>query len=323
MQSTIPTGAIVTGKRDVFPSTRDGEAWFIHPDHPLADRDNRFTRRSFRDPHPLDNNRNPLFDDGNGYRTIIGSLGVKAVANDRQLLITPARTFDKLQNTLTGGVYFSFNKFQVMVAQQPVLTPGVDPSTNAPPRSFSRNREWSVSSFNVENLYDFRDDPHDGCDFVGDPGTEPRCVGVNPPFDYVPANDAAYQERLGEIAQQIRVDLKAPDVILTQEAEDQDICTVVAAVLTCGDDEQRRRQARHAPGARAANSRRKVDRRMTQRSTATARTTAASSRASSTGPIASSSSPRSRAIRCSARRPRWSTTGRRSRTTPTSRTRRC
>jgi uncharacterized protein len=233
MRALLPTGAIVTGKRDVFPSTRDGEAWFIHPDHP-ADRPNRFTRRSFRDPHPLDNNRDPLFDDGNGYRIIIGSLGVKGAANDRELLITPARTFDELQNTLTGGVYFSFNKFQIMVGQQPVLMPGVDPSTNSPPLSVSRNREWSVSSFNVENLYDFRDDPHDGCDFADDPGAEPRCVGVNPPFDYVPASDAVYQERLGEIAQQIRLDLKAPDVILVQEAEDQDICTVVAAVLTCG-----------------------------------------------------------------------------------------
>jgi hypothetical protein len=230
MQATIPSGAIVTGKRDVFPSTRDGEAWFIHPDHPLLDRSNEFTRRAYRDPHPLDNNPTPLFDDGNGYRIIIGSLGVKAVANDRELLITPARTFDTLQNTLTGGVYFSFNKFQIMVAQQPELTPGVDPSTNAPPQSFNPNSRWSVSSFNMENLYDFGDDPHDGCDFVGNPG----CPGVNPPFDYVPASNAAYQERLGEIAQQIRVDLKAPDVILTQEAEDQDICTVVAAVLTCG-----------------------------------------------------------------------------------------
>ncbi|NUT54628.1 MAG: hypothetical protein HOQ03_01420, partial [Thermoleophilia bacterium] len=75
-----------------------------------------------------------------------------------------------------------------------------------------------------------RDDPFDGCDFTGNAG----CPGVNPPFDYVPASDAVYQERLGLIAEQIVGDLHAPDVVLVQEAEDQDICTVAAGALACG-----------------------------------------------------------------------------------------
>ena len=39
-----------------------------------------------------------------------------------------------------------------------------------------------MSTYNLENLYDFRDDPTDGCDFAGNTG----CPGVSPPFDYVP-----------------------------------------------------------------------------------------------------------------------------------------
>jgi hypothetical protein len=87
-----------------------------------------------------------------------------------------------------------------------------------------------LAIFNVENLYDFRDDPFDGCDFTGNPG----CPGVSPPFDYVPANNAVYQARLTEIAQQIVFNLHNPDIILAQEAEDQDICTVAGAALVCG-----------------------------------------------------------------------------------------
>jgi hypothetical protein len=117
-----------------------------------------------------------------------------------------------------------------MVEQQLELTPGVDPALNAPPQAFDLGEEYSLAIFNVENLYDFRDDPFDGCDFTGNPG----CPGVNPPFDYVPASDAAYQARLTEIAQQIVDHLHSPDIILAQEAEDQDICTVAGGDLTCG-----------------------------------------------------------------------------------------
>ena len=55
------------------------------------------------------------FDDGNGYRIVLGSFGVKAAAGDHTELIAPARTFDTVTNSPVGGVYFSFSKYQVMV----------------------------------------------------------------------------------------------------------------------------------------------------------------------------------------------------------------
>jgi predicted extracellular nuclease len=106
----------------------------------------------------------------------------------------------------------------------------VDPSTNAPPQAFDRDQRFSIAPYNVENLYDRRDDPFDGCDFTGNPG----CTGVNPPFDYVPASVAVYQAHLDDIAHQIVEDLHAPDIVGIQEAEDQDICAVVAGALVCG-----------------------------------------------------------------------------------------
>jgi hypothetical protein len=235
MQAKVPAGSIVTGRRDVFASTADGELWLVRGDHPVAQRANPFTRRVFRDPHPFDDvDTGTLFDNGNGYRIVLGSHALKEAAADNTVLIAPARTFDTMTNSPSGGVYFSFSKYQIMVGEQPTLVQGIDPSLNEPPQSFVREKEWSAGTFNVENLYDFRDDPFDPCDFAG--AGNPGCPGtppVNPPFDYVPASDAAYQERLGVLAHQISVDQKAPDIVLVQEAEDQDICTVVAGALVC------------------------------------------------------------------------------------------
>jgi predicted extracellular nuclease len=229
MRMRVRAGSVVTGSRDVFASTADSEVWLIDRDDPLLDRPDPYTRRVFRDPHPLDNNATARFDDGNGNRILLGSLGVKASAADNTVLLPPARGFDTLAADATGGLYFAFAKYSVQPAQAS-FTPGVDPSANRPPQAFDRTEQFSVATYNVENLYDFRDDPFDGCDFTGNSG----CPGVSPPFDYVPASDAAYRARLAELAANVMNDLKAPDLILAQEAEDQDICTVSAGALACG-----------------------------------------------------------------------------------------
>jgi hypothetical protein len=228
MRIRVPAGSLATSGRDVFASTADSEVWLIRGDDPLAQRADPFARRVFRDAHPLDDQPSPLFDNGNGNRIMIAGLGVKATAGDSTALLPPARLFDTLDQDAVGGLYFTFEKFAVQV-ESAAFAPGVDPSTNAAPEPADRDRELAVSTYNVENLYDYRDDPTDGCDFAGNAG----CPGVRPPFDYVPGSQAEYDERLGAIAQQITADLHSPDLLLTQEAEDQDICRVVQGVLTC------------------------------------------------------------------------------------------
>jgi uncharacterized protein len=228
----VPAGSTATSGRDVFPGTADSEVWVIRPDDPLNDRDDPYARRVFRDPHPLDNNPDELFDDGNGNRIMLASLGVKATTGDSFRLLPPVRVFDTLDGDAVGGLYFSFGKYGVQV-EEAAFTAGVDLAANAPPAAADRDKEVAVSTYNLENLYDFRDDPTDGCDFAGNPG----CPGVSPPFDYVPASQAVYEERLGDIADQITDDLHSPDILLTQEAEDQDICSVAAGALACGGQE--------------------------------------------------------------------------------------
>jgi predicted extracellular nuclease len=229
MRGRVPTGALVTGGRDVFASTADSEVWLVRGDSAVAQRANPYTRRAFRDAHPLDNQPG-LVDDGNGYRILLGPLGIKATAADNLALLPPARVFDSLDTAVVGGVDFSFDKYRINPAQQPALTPGVDPSLNAPPAAFNRSGAYSIANFNVENLYDYRDDPFDGCDFTGNTG----CPGVSPPFDYVPESQAAYDEHLGALASEVANDLHGPDLLLVQEAEDQDICSVAAGALQCG-----------------------------------------------------------------------------------------
>jgi predicted extracellular nuclease len=228
MQLRVRDGAGVVAGRNVFSGTADSEIWVIDRDDPLLDRGDPYARRVFRDAHPLDNLPGTV-DDGNGDRVLLGTMGVKATAGDSSVLLPPAKTFDLLSGDAVGGLYYSFNKYGIQPATT-AFTPGADPSKNNPPKAAARATEFAVSTYNVENLYDFRDDPFDGCDFTGNTG----CPGVNPPFDYVPASEAAYREKLDDLADQITGSMHSPDLILAQEAEDQDLCTVVGSALTCG-----------------------------------------------------------------------------------------
>ena len=222
MRLRVPGNSLVTDGLDVFPGTADAEMWLVRGDSEIAQRTG-YAQRVFRDAHPLDDLPG-LVDNGNGFRILVGALGLKSLANDNTLLLPPSRTFAHVTNALVGGLNFSFNKYRLETEVTPSLANGIDPALNAPPTAGNRQIQYSVGDYNVENLYDYRDDPNDGCDFTGNSG----CPGVSPPFDYVPASDAVYQERLGLIAQQIVGDLHAPDILLVQEAEDQDICTVFA-----------------------------------------------------------------------------------------------
>ena len=58
--------------------------------------------------------------------------------------------------------------------------------------------------------------------------------GHRKPYGYVPVSDAAYQARLADIATQIVNDLHSPDILMVQEVENQDFCTVTGGVLTPG-----------------------------------------------------------------------------------------
>jgi predicted extracellular nuclease len=231
MRFHVDANSHVVAARDVFPSTADGEVWVIRGDHPIVSRSNPYERLVYRDTHPLDDiGPAGSFDNGNGMRILLTSHGLKALGA-LDTLIAPARTYDTITNELTGGLTFAFSKYSIEVEQQPLLVNGVDPALNAPPAAAQAGVEFATSDYNVENLYDYRDDPFDPCDFVG--GANTGCPGVNPPFDYVPASVEVYEAHLTDLARQIAGPMHAPDLLMIQEAEDQDLCWVEAASLTC------------------------------------------------------------------------------------------
>ncbi|MDZ5444646.1 lamin tail domain-containing protein [Micromonospora sp. 4G57] len=225
----VRSGSGVSAPRHIFASTADSEIYVVDREDPIMQRADPYARRVFRDAHPLDDIPGQLFDNGNNQRVLLGAGGVKATGGDSGALLPEARTFDTLTEDAYGAISYAFSKYSVQ-PEQLTLTGGADPSANNPPQPANRNTEVAVATYNLENLYDYRDDPFDGCDFAGNPG----CTGVSPPFDYVPASEAAYTERLGVEARQIVNALHSPDLVLVQEAEDQDICSVADGKLVCG-----------------------------------------------------------------------------------------
>lgn len=229
MQFHLDAGAQVVMPRDIF--TLDAEVWVVRGDHPLAQRTDPYARRVFRDVHPLDD-LGPAgsFDNGNGMRILLTNHGLKWNDASNATLLAPARTYDTVTNALTGGLTFTFGKYGIEVQQQLTLRNGADPAGNAPPSAAVEGAEYATSDYNVENLYDFRDDPFDDCDFADDPG----CPGVTPPFNYVPVDQADYEQHLADLAAQIAGPMHAPDILAIQEAEDQDICMLDDGALVCG-----------------------------------------------------------------------------------------
>ncbi|GAB3237777.1 hypothetical protein GCM10027447_37120 [Glycomyces halotolerans] len=224
MQLTVPADSVVTAGRDVYGA--DGEVWAMRGDHDVAQRDD-YSSRAFRDAHPLDNVPDQTFDDGNGYLFVVGSFGVKATAGDADAIIAPAKTYDVIGEAATGGVYYTYGKYTVNVAEDLSLTGGLEPAANHPVAP-AGDGEVAIGSYNIENLYDVRDNPNSGCDFAGDTG----CVdeedpegNVDPPFDYVPASYQEYENRMEREAAQIIHDLHSPAILMTQEGEAQDVCS--------------------------------------------------------------------------------------------------
>ena len=223
MRVLLPAGSMVQGGRKVFGENANAEVWFITPPAPTLVRDNEFARRVFRDAHPLDDIPGRS-DNENAHLIAVGSLGLKGNLGEAAALIEPLRTFDVLKEPLAGAMHQRYESYVIQVASQPVSLRGSDPSLNGRAKRADSSTHFTVATFNVENLFDLRNDPDDLCDFETDPGND----SVSRPFNYLPETDAAYREKLRELGLQIVEGMNQPDLILIQEVEDQDILSLRA-----------------------------------------------------------------------------------------------
>lgn len=219
MMVKIPQGCLVTGPSKTISYGAESYVWVIAPDHPVAQRPLLQARRVFRDAHPLDDLPESLFDNENGYRIRLSSQALLSSA--APALISPANTFDSLTRSIYGAVHYSYGNYKVAVHSQPQWS-SVSPISQI--LNINRNQtpdsqSFSVASYNIENLYDHRNDPEDPCDDHRDNGNE----SVSPPFNYLPESFSAYRLKLVALANQIAGPLHAPDLLMIQELEDQDI----------------------------------------------------------------------------------------------------
>ncbi len=233
MRCIVPAGSSVQG---VFQDNvrKVSGLHLIRPDAPVLARTNAYARRVFRDAHPLDDQAETLFDNGNEYRFLLGDACLKGTANDAAAMLPAARTFAVLRAAVTGVVLSLDGRYAVHVKTTPSFIPGTDPALNHPFQAADREGRLAVVNYNLENLYDFRDDPFDAQDYASGALTNVPLILNN----YVPADEATYRERLRGLAEQIVNELHAPDVLMVQEIEDQDIGTLVDGRLVTGTIDQ-------------------------------------------------------------------------------------
>lgn len=211
MRAGVPAGAIAVSGVHVYSSTMDGEMSVMHPASPAVETPDVYARRIFRTTHPL--GATPTAP------ILLGSQGVKGSSGDPNAVLASPHTFQTLAEPLVGGVMFSYEKYTVHPSSTPVWAGGADPAKNHPPQAPERAKEFSIASYNVENLYDLVNDPFDLNDAHADPGTG----GISKPFNYIPATEEEYRARLKMLARQIVEDLHSPDILMIEEAEDQDL----------------------------------------------------------------------------------------------------
>lgn len=203
MLCTLSKGAVCQG-----PAHR-GTVYMIDGNYPVATRRKIGENRVFRDAHPLDDL--PGINDNqnaNRFELVLADTNMNSALEHVQ-------TFSTLANNVTGVFHVVNGRPLLRVIGEPLFNRGVDPSSLRPV-VVPEPGEWRIATYNVENLYDWRDDPFDSRDTRHTPGSDR-------PNDYVPENPQVYEKKLAGLAKQIVEDLNSPDIIALQEIEDQDI----------------------------------------------------------------------------------------------------
>jgi hypothetical protein len=223
MRCIVPSQSLVVGSRYTNYPYLMSAITVIRPDHPLVLRARLAARRPFRDVHPLDDDP-AVFDNGNGYRILLGDMVIKQLRADAAARLPYVRTFDRLSGPVTGIVLKTDDRYMVHVEGTIEFDRGsMPPADTMQPNVTTGHGRLSVATYNVENLYDAVDDPFDDRDFY-DRGPDPlNTNSIGRLHNYVPESAVAYRSRLGGLARQIIEDLGSPHLFMIQEAEDQDI----------------------------------------------------------------------------------------------------
>jgi predicted extracellular nuclease len=224
----LPGAATVSGS---FPNdrNRDMQVWVTPQDNPILQRETPAARRLFRGAHVLSDVPRDQWLVGHGMRLVLGSLGL--FDDDRDEFLPHMTTGTVFPEPLVGGLHYSFGQYVLQVESMPEVRGGPTPSAWRIPAPEGSEERLRIVTYNIENLYDFIDNPFHDCDFPGNPG----CPGVREPWNFVPPSDAHYREQLRIVARQIVEDLESPHILMLQEMENQDIGVMTPDGMVYGE----------------------------------------------------------------------------------------
>jgi len=219
-----PGAASVSGS---YPNERNNDylIWVTPSENPVLKRERAPERRLFRGAHPLSDVPAERRLQGHGMRLNLGSLGLKGRTPEAGPRLPALKTGTVFPEALVGGIHYSFGAYVLQVEEMPLWRGGEDPATWRLPVPDGSENRIRIATYNIENLYDFINDPFNDCDFEGDPG----CRRTRFPLNYVPSSDEEYRAQLRLVARHIVEELGSPHILMVQEIENQDI-----GVLTPG-----------------------------------------------------------------------------------------
>lgn len=221
MRVFVPEMTYAVSGTHLYVSSNDTEVYVIRGDAPVGQRENLYERRVFRDTETLDDG----LSGGNPYRISVEANVLKGLAYDYNVNLPPYSTYDVFTSPLTGNLVYAYARYTLQIDALPEVQPSVAPDQNAPIVAADPATQFTVATFNVENLYDFYNDPFDHNDNPD-----------NLSFNYVPRTLEAYQTHITKLARQIVEAMQSPDIIALQEVEDQDVCLGGLIYGSCSGD---------------------------------------------------------------------------------------
>lgn len=230
MRVALNPGAVsVSGS---FPNNRnaDYQIWTTSAENPNLASPRAAGRRLFRGPHPLSGVPEEHRLDGHGMRLILGSLGLMGRNPETPLRLPAWKTGTTFPEPLTGGIQYAFGNYILQVETLPEWRGGDSPATWHIPVPDGSETRLRIATYNIENLYDFVDNPFSDVDFPTNPGTG----RIQPPFHFLPGSEEEYREQLRIVADQIIHAMRAPHIVMLQEMENQDIAVMTPEGLVFG-----------------------------------------------------------------------------------------
>lgn len=226
----LPGAAAVSGSfaRD---RNRDYQVWVAPADHPILQRPRAAERRLFRRAHVLSGLPEDGGPDGHGMRLLLGSLGL--LGDNGGGFLPAVTTGAVFPEPLVGGLQYAFGQYVLQLQDPPKVREGPPPAAWRIPPTPGEEPRLRIATYNIENLYDYVNNPFHDCDFPGDPG----CPGVREPWHYLPLSDAHYRTQLQIVARQIVGEMDSPHLLLLQEIENQDIGVMTPEGMVYGNRE--------------------------------------------------------------------------------------